>query len=1232
MAVELESLELEITASADQAVAGIDRLSAALSGLRTASEGGAGLRAVASQTSKISSALSSLPQGGAAQLRELRAALETLSEGEYGNTGLNNTARQLQKVNEAVAGVNLDPGKLEQLRLLREALSGLSSIEKASGLSSVLSALGKIPEVTEQLDKVDFDTFTDKIKRAADALEPLASQMDRVSRGFAAFPIRIQKVIASNEGLTASNKKTAKSFDAVSRASSAVNLAAFTGGLKLLSRLMGNWVSQSNDYVENLNLFTVAMGDAAQEAYDYAQTVKQAVGIDPSDWMRNQGVFKQIASGFGVTEDKAVLMSKNLTQLGYDISSFFNISVEDAMQKVQSGISGELEPLRRLGYALDQATLKEVARSEGITKSFNAMTQAEKSQLRYIAMLRQSNNVMGDMARTAITPANALRILQQQIQQLTRALGNLLIPFLLKLIPVVQAVVEVLTELINKLAALVGFSLPKIDYSGLGGASAAVDDVEEGLEGATKAAKEFSSALGIDELNVIAPPTAGAGAGAGVGTGGFPELELPEYDFLKDLNKQTEDLKEKMRDLLYKYVLPIGFALAAWKIGGFLSQLSRAIADMGKLGGALKMALSITAVVVEFNLVRDAAMKFLSPEGTVFDLVKQTLAAAAGAAFLGWMWGPKGAAMGFAVAAIATISAIYTQIANNVVRYDDPKVFVQQLMAAAFGGIAGFMMGGAVGGLAGVSIAFGVSLIATAISAHVSGQLKLGTFESAWALLKGIFGGAMAGAGIGFMAGGPGGAVVGFIIGAGITLVIEAIATSWESIKAWFGEFKKIIETNIQSIWDDASLNWPQKFMAVGLYLVEGLLKGILDGLAGIAGWIYDNLFAPIVNAVKGVFGIASPSKVFAEIGGFLIAGLLEGMVGGWSDVVNFWTQAIPTWFREQVSPWFTVDKWSSVGAGMVEGLSSSWLETVGFFTESVPVWWDETISPWFTLEKWQALGKQAVDGLFKGLNNLWDSAKNWGEGLINNVKDVLGIHSPSKEFEEIGNYALAGLSNGFSNMKGITETFTNALAVMKGESDNFSAQTKSLVDNGLSNFLSALDSAKMNNQRATDNMTSNYRTMASRSNAAIASIISSLNSIPRNITTVHTIVTEHVDGGSNLGSGAKSSTKAKAFATGGFPTAGQLFFARESGPELVGTIGNRTAVANNDQIVDGIAAGVADANAEQNAILREQNELLRAILSKDTSINIGGREIKRAYDTATRQSGASIMTGGVFG
>ena len=106
-------------------------------------------------------------------------------------------------------------------------------------------------------------------------------------------------------------------------------------------------------------MFQVSIGEYAEEAYNYAQRVNEVMGITPAEWMKNQGVFQSIITGFGVAGDKAAILSKHLTQLGYDLSAFYNLSFEETMQKVRSGISGELEPLRNLGYDLSAARLQQ---------------------------------------------------------------------------------------------------------------------------------------------------------------------------------------------------------------------------------------------------------------------------------------------------------------------------------------------------------------------------------------------------------------------------------------------------------------------------------------------------------------------------------------------------------------------------------------------------------------------------------------------------------------------------------------------------------------------------------------------------------------------------------------------------------------------------------------------------------------------------------------------------------
>lgn len=300
------------------------------------------------------------------------------------------------------------------------------------------------------------------------------------------------------------------------------------------------------------------------------------------------------------------------------------------MLKLQSGISGELEPLRRLGYALDVATLQQVAYDHGIMQSFMTMTQAQKSQLRYIAIMEQSANALGDMAATVQTPANALRILQQEFTQLSRAVGNLFIPALQRIIPVVRVVVEAITEAVQFLADLLGFELPTIDYSGLDGMKTSIEDVESGFGGATSAAKEFKKQLlGIDELNIIEPQAAGGG-GAGGGALGSADLglDLPEYDFLSRLAPDLDKIKTTIAGALTEIEalagtfalgvgailvltganIPVGLALMATGAVALTHAIASSWDSMsGQLASALQ---AITGVVGGFLLAVGALLTF----------------------------------------------------------------------------------------------------------------------------------------------------------------------------------------------------------------------------------------------------------------------------------------------------------------------------------------------------------------------------------------------------------------------------------------------------------------------------------------------------------------------------------------------------------------------------------------------------------------------------------------------
>jgi hypothetical protein len=323
--------------------------------------------------------------------------------------------------------------------------------------------------------------FAIKIQEVTNAVKPLADEMYKVAQGFSAFPSKIQKLITSTNKLSVSNKKAAGTYvDLYSKMKTAYY------SITRIASMIGSAIKQASSQVETINFFNVSMKQYANEAGKYAEKVSELMGVDPVEWMRDQGTFMTLATGFGVVGDRAYVMSQQLTQLGHDIASYNDMSVSDAMLKIQSGFAGELEPLRRIGYDLSQAKLEATALSLGIDKAVSSMTQAEKAELRYYAIMTQVTNSHGDMARTLESPANQMRIFKAQLTQCARAIGSIFIPALAKILPYVTAVVKVIRILAENIANLFGFTLPEIDWKG---GENATGNIQQNLEGANEAAK-----------------------------------------------------------------------------------------------------------------------------------------------------------------------------------------------------------------------------------------------------------------------------------------------------------------------------------------------------------------------------------------------------------------------------------------------------------------------------------------------------------------------------------------------------------------------------------------------------------------------------------------------------------------------------------------------------------------------------------------------------------------------
>ena len=646
---------------------------------------------------------------------ELANALRSFENIKKSNLG--ETLNQLKKVPEiinSISSANINAFSVGITQLV-DALIPLSEIEK-SNLGSVLNQLKKIPEITKALSSRELAKFGLQIRLVTKYIQPLATEMEKVSRGFSALPARVQKVINANARLSKSNTKTAFSFNMM-----AMRIGILFTAARRLAYVVSAWINESSAYVENLNLFAVSMGNAADAAKNYAETVGELLGIDPSDWMRNQGVFMTLLTGFGVVEDKAALMSKQLTQLGYDISSYFNISVFEAMQKLQSGIAGELEPLRRIGYDLSQAKLQATALALGIEKNVSEMTQAEKAYLRYYAILTQVTTVQGDMARTLESPNNQMRILQAQLVQLCRALGNVFIPLLNKILPYAIAFVRVLRDIANTIGVIVGFELPEFDYSGVGQIGNDADEAADAFDELDKNAKKLTKTLlKFDELNVI---NSGDLTDAVEDIKDIVNIDLPTYDFLSELseNKISEIVQEMKKWLgltenisswsdlmdtkfgsILKTVGAIAGAIALWKVA---DSFMNAINLLSKFNAnkVIGLTLGIAGVTLLFDGIKEIFDE--SPDNDLMGAVKSAIGAALSGAALTTMWG-EGLSFSVEIALwFAAVSLLFTGI--EYLTDSSPE---NDLLGAVTAGLGAALMGTLLSLMAGKGLMYSVGV------------------------------------------------------------------------------------------------------------------------------------------------------------------------------------------------------------------------------------------------------------------------------------------------------------------------------------------------------------------------------------------------------------------------------------------------------------------------------------------------------------------------------------------
>lgn len=602
--VEIQGLEFQIQENSAGAVTGLNNLKKALSGLKTVSVGSANnLSKTATGIRELTNALKGLNTGDASQkINRLATALAAL-----GNlSSFRSTTNSIVKLNSALTQLKWTDG--DKLASLANGLRPLSELDKAH-LTSFINQLGKLPGVINELEKADIDKFTRQMKDLSAAMKPFADEMQKVSNGFSAFPSKIQRIIASTNRYNGTVNKAASGTRAWSEALAGIKLSTVIYASNRIGAVIAEYMYEASEWEGIMYRFGRAFGEEAEENYKWILKLNSELQINVQKFMQYASIYGTMLKGFGVAQKDAAAMAMNYTELTYDIWAGYNDiykTFEDAAIAVRSAIAGEVEPIRRAGFTIVDSQLKITAANYGIAYSTQSASEELKSYLRYLTLIDQARaqDLIGTYAREMTTAEGLMRTLRQQLASLSQAFGSFLLPALVKVLPYVQAFVELIGEAIAALAQLFGIDLKPVDFSsgvnaGAAGAGAMADNLED-ASGAAKKLKQYTA--GFDELNVFDPYQGSSGAGIGAGGGGslegmFDIDKLWDESIFNSINSQVDELKEKLKDVLAT-VTSIAAGILAWKVAkDFLTAL-KLLKELGSKGFAFKLDFQVLGLAM----------------------------------------------------------------------------------------------------------------------------------------------------------------------------------------------------------------------------------------------------------------------------------------------------------------------------------------------------------------------------------------------------------------------------------------------------------------------------------------------------------------------------------------------------------------------------------------------------------------------------------------------------------
>ncbi len=1258
--MELESLEIKIQAQAQQASGQIDalvtrlgRLSSALSGLSTGN-----LNSLSAGVNRLAGAMTAMR---GIDTRTFSAVARNVSKlGSINSKQINAAAGSMRQISNALKGIS---GMSASVKGLTE----LASAIKQLGYQSSTKAIENIPKLAVAMRQLMSELS--KAPSVSRNIIDMTNALARLARTGGAAGSAARNITSSFSGFSSSaSMVTKKSF---SLASAIGKVYATYWTLFRAFRLLRDAIDISSSLTEVENVVRQTFGQYESLINNFAKTSIEKFGMSELSAKQFASRFQAMGTALDIPQGKMADMSIRLTELAGDMASFYDVSQEDIAKSLQSVFSGTTAPMRRYGIDLTQATLKEWALKQGLDANISSMTQAEKAMLRYQYVLAHTTNITGDFARTADTWHNQITMLKENFKALGAVVGGGLInafkPFIKVLNAVLQKVISFAEMVTNALGSIFGWKYEASKGAGISGladdigsASDGMDDLSDAAgsagkntggiaKNAKKAKKEIQQATrAFDELKVISKQSkdntsgsgsggsggSGGGSGSG-GSGGGDTGKLVQTDtifkkFKSDI-KDLEGLGKAISGALINAMQGIKWDEVYAKASGFGSGLAKFLNGLfeGQKGTTLfgetgkLIANSLNTVLhgldsfgttfnwKQFgNSIADGINKFF--QNFDFALLAQTLNTWAQGVFdtvttalskISWkdIWnGAKEFLSNLDVETVAIIIGAVTIKKIGKVIFGAGilsklglliKGGIVSAIVSALGAEKGTSIGAALFG----AIKRGISGFVTKIGLVIEGLFSGMNFSEA---LASVFGGSAST--ISSVASAIGG-IVSVVRGA-----FTAIYNFVQMLKngfSWLNEALMVVGVAITTI--GVIILAPIEGIGIAIAALVGaivasvatitvLVKEHWEEIKGIFSkvgeWFNTNVITPVVGFFKGMY--TKVSGFFSNL---------------WKSISNVW-KGVSGWFNktviEPVVGFFKgfYTRVSQIFKGLWIIVKAVWIVVSDWFKSKV-------IGP---IKKNFELLKSAVSTAFKVLwttvKSVWTVVSGWfKEHVTTPIKNAFSSAKESiqKAFSS-AKTAITGVWNSVSSWfkEHVTTPIKNAFSKMKesvaGIFGNLWKSVKSGVSGAMNSVIARIESAINSLIRGVNKVLSGFNNVVSAA-AKVAGVDWSGVDLVKEV----------------------KLPRVKAYATGGFMDKYSIATVGENGlPELMGTVGGKPAVAGSQEIT-GIKDAINSTSAQEVSLLRQQNQLLQAILQKNfgiTTNDIGkaARDYGREYYNRT--------------